>query len=244
MNNIVDRRIFILGDSHSYTEYNDENGFYSWTWFINEYFKNLKIYNYSVPGGNNLLTDIILKKLLVEEKPSTVILNISGIRRFLVPVSQIDLTWDIKEIKDRYIDCKINGESYFRTANNRVRCGSSFHFKTYKRAVHSLVSNNMSNNCLITTYNRLFANTINLYENQIDNFLYWQFDQENDYASNNIGFDKSVIEFLEHKYGIKKVLKTYLDSTLHLNKEGARLVFEEYILTSKIGQILREINDR
>lgn len=244
MNKFIDKRIFILGDSHGCTEYNGTNGFYSWTWFIDEHFENLEVYNYSVPGGNNFLTDLTLRKLLIDESPTTVILNISGLRRFIVPVAQTDLKWNVKKIKDKYINYEINTDSFFKTHFSKVRCSNSHYYYRYKDLLYSLVSKNMSDNNIIITYNRLFVNTLNLYKDHIENFLYWQFDNEIEYVKNNIEMDFTVIEFLERKYGIRKVLKKYLDSSLHLNKEGARVVFEEYILPSKIGKILREINDR
>lgn len=239
----ADRRIFILGDSHSYTEYERhlDDRFYSWTWFIDQHFENLEVHNFSVPGGNNLLTDIILRKLLIEYEPHTVILNLSGHARFLVPVGKTDLSWETFTVRERHKIYKINTKSFFRSSGLGVKCNSKYYNKNYGTAVHDLVAN-PSDKSVIGIYNQLFENTLFLYSNWIPNFFYWSFDEEVG-SKNNINRKANIVEYLTKKYGRRKTILEHLDQTSHLTSKGAQTVFEEYILPSKIGKVLKELND-
>lgn len=239
----ADKRIFILGDSHSYTEYDRYlgNGFYSWTWLIDQYFENLEVHNFSVPGGNNLLTDMILRKLLVEYEPHTVILNLSGHARFLVPVGKTDLSWETFIIRERHKIYEINTKSFFRSNGKGVKCNSKYYNKNYGTAVRDLVTS-PSDKSVIGIYNQLFENTLFLYSKSIPNFFYWSFDEEAG-SKNNINRKANIVDYLTKKYGRRKLILEHLDSTSHLTLKGAQTVFEEYILPSKIGKVLKELND-
>ena len=57
----------------------------------------------------------------------------------------------------------------------------------------------------------------------------------------NIGQQKSFWHWMIEKYSIEYILENFIDETTHCTPLGNKVLFEEYICNSRIGNYLNEI---
>jgi len=102
--------------------------------------------------------------------------------------------------------------------------------------------NRLQQETWISEYYKLFTQTLHMYEHHFPNVFWWRFANE---SINNIGHDTTSLETVIKHEELYGDLNDIINDTLHLTPLGYRILFDEYIMKSKIGDYIRSnTNDK
>jgi hypothetical protein len=249
----MNKKVLVLGCSHSdfenrsnFKNENDSQLNYElpWNWFIAERYPNMEVHNYALEGMSNFYTDFILKKVISERHHyDAVIINLIESSRFTIPLNlNSKFMFTVNRPASNYINYKLTA-SYARVFHNRInmpgyqkQTADSFDPQFLKD-----LGKYTPDSPFISFYNKSFLRSLELYENYFDNFFYWCAfpDKTTRNNKNNIGQPLSAIDFLYKNYGENYTVKYLLEPGLHFNQKGAEILFDEYVMPSKIGDFLK-----
>jgi len=84
-------------------------------------------------------------------------------------------------------------------------------------------------------YSELFNQTLYLYNNVFDKFVYFSFYQQ---TTNNCNLECSLYDFLIEKFGYETFVKKYTSDDKHLNYYGAEIAYNKFIKPFVLSKIL------
>jgi hypothetical protein len=84
-------------------------------------------------------------------------------------------------------------------------------------------------------YSELFNQTLYLYSNVFDKFVYFSFYQQ---TTNNCNLECSLYDFLIEKFGYETFVKKYTSDDKHLNYYGAEIAYNKFIKPFVLSKIL------
>lgn len=234
------KKVLVVGCSHSdFHSLSEDNCEFPWNWFIADRYPNIEVHNYALKGMSNFYSDMVLKKVIAENLQfDAVIVNLTEPSRFTLPLNYTNfISWNCNTITGNYFDYKLDA-AYCRIFSDSCSTPKD-------KNVNQIFLNNIANytkeSKLILYYNNIFIKSLKLYENYFSNFFYWcAFPSVNNINNkNNINQKFSAIEFLNKTYGQRYTFKHFLEPGLHINKKGAEVLFDDYIMPSAIGDFLK-----
>lgn len=243
------KKIAIIGCSHSYYLQCNQN----WTTMFPD---GIEIHNFSLAGHGVMYFDYVLKYIIANKLHfDAVIIQLTGNTRWQFPVTGTcsdDLK--VETISDNYYNYWID---YAHATISQIipheeimknelfsdarfyNSGMLIHEEDLtKSQFHEDNINITANETWITEYYKLFVDTLHLYESSLENIFYWRFGLE---VINNIGQDiKPALDVVIDQTHLYDELDDVVDDSLHLTPLGYRILFDEYIMKSKIGDWVKE----
>lgn len=217
--------VAIIGCSFSDVNYNPNN----WTELLAKKYPTINFWNYSKGGRGHLYQDMCLKHALFVEKFDYIIVQCTGRLRWQVPDTQVqqweaDVTpWDSfvveKHHPNMYVMRQTEGVETIIVGDDRLEDNPRKPFRT--------------------AYNGLYYKQLEAFA-KLYNLHYFSFPTLK-YVKNNIAQSEDVFVWFENKLGEQEFIETCLDDTLHLNKKGNQILFEDYILCSNIKKVLDKL---
>jgi len=245
-------RIAIIGCSHSYYNECDEN----WTTLFPS---NFVIHNYSAAGHGVQHFDFVLKYIIANKlEYDCLIIQLTGTTRWQFPITgHCSDEILINKISDKYVNFAVDYSH--ATANNVIKFEElyenngissfddiSLHTKGLMQSRSIAITdsdfvahdiNISEGNTWVTEYYKLFVDTLHLYEPYFKNVFYWKFSSD---VINNIGRDDATaLDVVLNSKELYGDLNDIIDDTYHLTPIGYGILFDEYIMKSKIGDYVR-----
>ena len=254
------RRIAILGCSFS-EWYNDQ--YENWSHHIAKNFPDTQVDCYARSATGQDYADYTIDYLL-DQKYDCVIYQVSVGSRISIPLlndlnPNVDTEWNIrkieKQVPENFTQYTPNHD-FIRLSRNssfidflNVDGGVQNNFNADKLTESGkyILSQNKNGNpkYFQRQYLRHIKNLNQKYENLFDNFFWYVHHGSNRLIDNsNIGHDKCVMDFMIDRYG-KNPIWFYENIVIgeedhHFTAYGNELLYEEYILKSKIGEYLND----
>jgi len=250
------KKIAIIGCSHSYYLECDKN----WTTMFPE---DYIIHNYSAAGHGVQYFDFVLKYIVANKLDyDCVIIQLTSSTRWQFPITghtSDKLRTD--EISDRYINYSFNYAHVLAHESMDFEDLYENHELSFLDDI-SIINDSMIQPCdniedtnfkefpinrstsdtWTSEYYNLFTQTLHMYEHHFPNVFWWRFANE---SINNIGHDTTALETVIKHEELYGDLNDIIDDTLHLTPLGYRILFDEYIMKSKIGDYVRSnTNDK
>ena len=230
-------KVAVIGCSHSdlnLQEYNNPptlppkkgNAFHSWIVHAAESNPQVHFDCYAKAGEGAIYFDFCLKNI-VNQDYDMCIVQLTTDRRWMFPLNykldQTD-TWTTHKVTK-------NLNAFLFQPEHINVCGnvSDIKSKTRNYDKQSFVKNFLPTNNLSETYSKLFLESLEtVYAKCFKNFIYFTMWNDDHYA-NNIGHEKTGFDFLTQKYGQKYFKKNFVTTDYHLNYEGAKIFYEDYL---------------
>jgi hypothetical protein len=251
------KKIAIIGCSHSAYNRGEQN----WsTMFPDDFI----IHNYSMSGHGVQYFDFILKYIVANKLDyDCVIIQLTHTSRWQFPITGYSSNkLHTMVISDRYINYAVNYAH--ATAHDTVDYEDLYanHQMTFlddvsifnggfkqsrddikQTTFEQFGINRFQQDTWVTEYYNLFVQTLHMYENYFPNVFWWRFAST---PIDNIGHDAhTALETVISKKELYGDLNDIIDDTLHLTPLGYRILFDEYIMKSKIGDYVRSnTNDK
>jgi len=251
------KKIAIIGCSHSYYGECETN----WTTMFPDDFI---IHNYSLAGHGVQYFDFILKYLVANKMDyDCVIIQLTSATRWQFPVSGHTSNELIEwKVSDNYVNYSVNyshatahdtvdHEDLYKNYPMKFLNDISIFNHGFKRSRDNLTDaefdrfdiNSSQQETWVTEYYNLFTQTLHMYESQFPNVFWWRFANT---PINNIGHGThTALDTVINKKELYGDLNDIVDDTYHLTPLGYRILFDEYIMKSKIGDYVRSnTNDK
>jgi len=252
------KKIAIIGCSHSYYGECEQN----WTTMFPEDFI---IHNYSMPGHGVQYFDFILKYIVANKLDyDCVIVQLTGSNRWQFPITGYSSN-KLREwkVSDTYINYaaqashatahdSIDHEDLYKNIPMRFLDDISIYNHGLKQSRVNLEETDFKEHTInrahqdtwTSEYYDLFTQTLHMYEHYFPNVFWWRFGQS--HPNTNIGRDDlTALNTIISKTELYGDLNDIIDDTLHLTPHGYRILFDEYIMKSKIGDYVRSnTNDK
>lgn len=257
------KRIALIGCSHS--DWKPENEMGSWISFLNKKYPNIKVDNYSASGHGHIYFDFILRYLRYSCKINydLIIVQLTHPNRWMVPVHGYHngklFSCDSNDL-DNAFEFEVYSEQYSRVLFKPARRVSGgiklldqdqINDDVYKLYYNQGNQTNLdmdlrNDEALLSPFTLFHSSLFFSYLKEItdidDNLLYFtpRTIDRHDILDNNINQPRFA-DWLRKEKNIKNI-NDILDSTMHLDSDGNKLLFDEYLLTSKLGKKLDNLS--
>lgn len=258
------KRVAILGCSHtSYDQVCNEpsNNGHDWVQYLSELAPDYEFHNYGMQGHGPLYFDFVLKYLISDVEKDyydAIIVQYTVDGRWLLPVN-IDKylsyhdcdnmpSFQSEQITDNYTVIRHPSQRLVFTQHGSHSHGSSHHNDKKILTAHNILSGLYDHSGMVVHYEKMFEKTcVNLYSKYFNNFFMWDFsnhvfndDTESDRFEyrNNIGKNKPFKDWALEQVGKVKFVTEYLDHSFHCTEFGNKVLVNEYLAPSAIGEYL------
>lgn len=220
----------------------DLNQTYSWLWFAVQDFPHVHFDTYASGGHGVLYFDTVLKHLVTQEYKNT-LLQLTDDSRWYMPLASQPLKpnesfWHEEKFTDNLTQFRLKHNSVAITGNvnAHIKLAPSSPDKA-KEFYESKLGHSKwwGPSQVPQMYSDLFNETLYLYNNVFDKFVYFSFYHQ---ITNNCNLEGSLYDFLTAKFGYETFVKKYLSDDKHLNYHGAEIAYNEFIKPFVLSKIL------
>ena len=226
--------VAVIGCSHSDLDFIDNNSIpnhdqaYSWIYHAAEDFPHLEFYSFARGGQGSLYFDLCMKHA-VQQGYKHVIIQLSTETRFVVPIWDKNFnkpTWKEDQISKNLINFDYQFNTVSITSDQAIE---SIRQGQEDLNIKNSMFDQMSGSATPHIYSDLFCNTIEqLYQDNFSSFIYFTaWNRENNY--NNINQSDHVFDYMFKKYGKYHCVKNLMDDSLHMNYQGSKIWYNEYL---------------
>jgi len=262
------KRVAIIGCSHS--DYLDNSkidvNFGLWIPMLCERFPNIEFHNFSQGGHGHLYQDMVMKYLRFATSPYDMyIVQLTGMSRWMVPIKGTSTWWDQADMQGAFTTDRRNIKNYIKYSWLPPRlCNVGVELPRYNdlqevypqhmnqgknTKIHldlkELENDTGSFRNMAVFHSYLFLKELQFMDNGSMPIFYftprtYNHWEEERISDNNLNL-KSFNKWIKEKYN--KKIDDYLDETFHLTLEGNRILFEEYLMPSKLGKKLIDLSN-
>jgi len=231
------------GDDELTENPKDKNSTYSWLWHAAKEHPDVIFDTYAKGGMGPLYFDMCLKELL-RKKYNRVLLQLTDESRWFVPLRQEEPkhrpSWVREQITNNLRQYAFYWNTVLITGDIRRAVSKGIYqpkaiTQFYKQKIDP--NNHWWGPSKLTyQYSRLFNQTLDIiYGKLFDRFTYFSFFEQN---VNNCNLEQNVFDFMISKYGWHDFARKYTSPDKHLNYEGSRIAYEEYIKPFVLSKLL------
>jgi hypothetical protein len=218
----------------------DPNQTYSWLWFAVQDYPHVHFDTYASGGNGAVYFDTVLKHLVTQGYKNT-LLQLTDNSRWYMPLASRALPvgesfWHTDRYADNLTQYRLKLNTVAMTGNFNIHiklAPNSPNPDFYESKVGK--GNWWGPSQLSSMYSDLFNETLHLYDNVFDKFVYFSFYQQ---RTNNCNLEESLYDFLTEKFGYEIFVKKYLSDDKHLNYYGAEIAYNEFIKPFVLSKIL------
>lgn len=237
-------KILVVGDSHTDIDPQKTHGSpnpkdkifsYSWLYHAADEYPDVEFISYALFGSSHLYYDLVLKHC-ADQNFDACIVQLTGWDRFMIPITDVQRVehWQPIKVKENLIHYKFLS-NYIKTFTNNISTGDALN--TEEKAKFELVQHNLLNSNIPQFFTKLFLKSLDqIYSLVYKNLFY--FSWEIIHKANNINVENSVLTHMINKFSDKQLVKDWMTEDLHLNYDGSKIVYENYIKPFVLSKIL------
>ena len=223
------RDILVIGDSNTEIDPNQKSGQCSWLIHAAKDFPKVKFRSYALQGSSHLYYDFVLKNCVPNSFSATIV-QLTGPGRFLLPLSDQHNNEYWKQIQ-----LEPNLFHHHFTPRHLKMQGRSFSVSHGDLPKTNLKIFRGSK--LPELYTDLFVKSLKKIYSKIYSHLKY-FSWDSGAKENNVSVDKSLLDFMMDMVGERQLIEKYMNHDFHLNYEGSKIAYYEYIKPFVFSKIL------
>lgn len=209
------------------------NDMYSWVMHASDDMPEIEFHCYANGGQGPWFFDLCLKYFVLKNYKFA-LLQTSSLNRFTMPLMQqkwydIRSPWKKQQIKKNLFKYSLPF-NMIKTAGENVSVEINDSFIGLKKPILNKAKalRGLTNpSQLAEVSNQLFIDTLEkIYLPLFEKFKYFSFIDHN---YNNCNKSENVFKFLEKRYGKRKFLTDYVTDDIHLNIDGSKVAYYNYI---------------